>query len=83
MSAILTSYTVWLLMQEIRNSSKFYRVGPLHYWHYAFRPLRRIGRFLPASWTVQWSSVEVTSYLPWWWVTSHTLIILHAYCPGS
>ena len=57
-------------------------------WHDTLWPLLRIAGFLPASWPVQWSSVEVTSkyrptHLPWWQLTLHTVIIQHAYCPGS
>ena len=40
---------------------KFRRVGSALHWHDALRPLLKIARFLPASWPVQWSSVEVTS----------------------
>ena len=40
---------------------KFRRVGSARHWHDALRPLLKIARFLPASWPVQWSSVEVTS----------------------
>ena len=57
-------------------------------WHDTLWPLLRIAGFLPASWPVQWSSVEVTSkyrptHLPWWQLKSRTLIIQHVYCPGS
>ena len=43
-------------------------------WHDTLWPLLRIAGFLPASWPVQWSSVEVTSkyrptHLPWWQLT--------------
>ena len=57
-------------------------------WHDTLWPLLRIAGFLPASWPVQWSLVKVTSkyrptHLPWWQLTSHTVIIQQAYCPGS
>ena len=57
-------------------------------WHDTLWPSLRIARFLPACWPIQWSSVEVTSkyrptHLPWWQLTLHTVIIQHAYCPGS
>ena len=74
------------MTREIRNPFKFRRVGPARWWHDALLPLVRITRFLPVSWPVQRSSVEVTStfrpsHLPWWRLTSHTLIIPHACCP--
>ena len=40
---------------------KFRRVGSARHGHDVLRPLLKIARFLPASWPVQWSSVEVTS----------------------
>ena len=55
---------------EIRILLKFCHVEPGRCWHDASRPLLRIARFLPASWTVQRRSVEGTSksrpsHLPW------------------
>ena len=75
------------MTREIRNSFKFCHVGPASWWHDALRPLVRIARFLPASQPVQRNSVEVTSkfrpfHLPWWRLTSHTLIVRHGYCPA-
>ena len=69
-----------------KNSFKFRCVGPACYGHDAFWPSPRIARFLPASWPVQRSSVEVTltsppppphthTHIPWWQLTLHTLIV--------
>ena len=60
----------WPVTREIGNSFNFRRVGPARWWHDALRSLRRIAGFLPASWLVQRSLVEVTSkfrpsHLPW------------------
>ena len=49
------------MTREINNSSKFRRVGPARWWHDALRLFLRIARFLPASWLLQRSLVEVTS----------------------
>ena len=40
---------------------KFRRVGSARHGRDVLRLLLKIARFLPASWPVQWSSVEVTS----------------------
>ena len=60
-AAIFFRTADWPVKREIRNSFKFRRVGPARWWHDTLRPLVRITRFLPASWSVQRSSVEVTS----------------------
>ena len=82
-------YTIltWPMTREISHYFKFHLVWPAGYWHDALRPLVKIAWFLPASWPVQWSSVEVTSkfhpsHLPWWRLTFRTLIIQHVYCPA-
>ena len=69
------------LTRQISDSFKFRHAGLVRWWHDALRSLATIARFLPASWPVQRSSVEVTersrfSHLPWWQLTSPTLIIL-------
>ena len=78
----------WPVTQEMTNSFKFRRVGPARWWQDALQPLVRIAWVLPAFWPVQRSSVGVIkkfrpSRLPWWRLTSHTLIICLVYCPAS
>lgn len=85
-------YTIltWPVTWEISYYFKFHLVWSAGYWHDALLPLVRIARFLPTSWPVQQSSVEVTSkfhpfHLPWWrltFLTLNRLIIQHAYCPA-
>ena len=51
----------WPVTWEMSNFFNLRRVGPARWWHDALLPMVRIARFLPASWPVPRSSVEVTS----------------------